>query len=287
MSFELRGVWVLWASVTFGAAGDWPPEVWTRPTDPFHIDGPVYYVGSRELTAYLLVDEAGLVLINVGMQENVPLVFASIRKLGFDPQRIRYLLITQAHMDHAGGAALVREETGAVVLAGVADVPLLQRGGLEDHVFADRLPFKPVTEPRGLRHGERVVCGKLSLETIAIPGHTPGSSSWLLRREKPEPVRMLFLGSLSVLPDARLIENPIYPTVVDDFRTSYRRLESVRADYVFPDHFMFAHPPGVTHEDKPRGEWFKRPELLTAQIDRSRKALERNLKQAAETPNDP
>ena len=261
------------------SGGTWPPEVWTRQTEPFHIVGPVYYVGGRELTAYLIVDEAGLILINIGMAENVSLVFDSIRKLGFDPDNIRDLAITQAHMDHAGGASLVVDETGARVWVGMGDVPLMHAGGADDHVFGDELLFAPAPEARGLNHGDKIKCGKLVLTTIATPGHTPGSSSWLLTwNQGGKQIEILFQGSISVLGDANLIDNPGYPNVVADFRTSIKRLEALKPDYVLPDHMVFAHPSGVTHKDKPQASWFTDIYILSRQIKRSRKALAEKLK---------
>ena len=271
--------WMMfWVTAVTGFASDWPPEVWTRPTEPFHIVGPVYYVGGRELTAYLVADEEGLVLVNVGMAANVPMVLESIATLGFDPEEIRFLLVTQAHMDHAGGAALLRERTGAEVLAGRADVPLLEAGGLGDYVFGDEAPYAPVADARGLRHEEVIVCGKLRLRTVATPGHTPGGSSWLLETEQDgQAIRVLFQGSISVLPDAVLTDNASYPNAIADFRTSFRRLEACRADFVLPDHMVFAHPDGITHQAEPDPAWFRRPEILVDQIARSRRAIERYL----------
>lgn len=256
----------------------WPPEVWTRQTEPFHIVGPVYYVGGRELTAYLIVDEAGLVLVNIGMVENVPLVFDAIRKLGFNPKNIRHLAITQAHMDHAGGAARVVELTGARVWAGLGDVPLMRAGGLRDYVFGDDLPFAAVPKTQGLKHGEKIHCGELILTTIATPGHTPGSSSWLLTlKGEDKPIDVLFQGSISVLGDADLIDNPFYPGVVADFKNSFKRLESLKPDYVLPDHMVFAHPPGVTHDHPPQATWFTNSEITSSQIQRSRRLLKKKL----------
>lgn len=274
---------LLWMLVTclpslHAHADDWPPASWTQPVAPFHIVGPVYYVGSRELAAYLLVDEQGLILVNVGMEQNAPMVVDAIRKLGFDPSRIRYVLITQAHADHAGGAALIKAQSAAEILAGEADLPQLKAGGLGDYAFGDELPYQAVAEPRGLRHGEVVQCGKLKLETLATPGHTPGCSSWRLTiEETAAPIQVLFQGSISVLADAVLTDNPKYPGVVADYRQTFERLAACKVDYVLPDHLSFAAPETASDSDQPSTAWFKRPEILTQQLERSRQALARKL----------
>ena len=263
---------------------DWPPKSWTEPTPPFRIAGPVYYVGSRELTAYLLVDEAGSVLINIGMETNVALVLKSIRTLGFDPAHIRYLLITQAHYDHGGGAAKIRELTGAEILVGKGDVDLMNRGGMGDYVFGDDIPYTPVAEIRGLSDGEEVTCGRLRLKTLSTPGHTPGSTSWLLEwaNEGEAPTTILFQASISVLYAKDLFNNPRYPTVIADYRATFKKLGAIRADIVLPDHMVFAHPQGKTHDDTPQASWFRQPDLLQRQLKNSRTRLEKFIKEHAE-----
>ncbi|GAB4189604.1 MAG: CAU/MBL1b family subclass B3 metallo-beta-lactamase [Wenzhouxiangellaceae bacterium] len=259
-------------------ASDWPPASWTTPIPPAHLHGPVYYVGGQELSAYLLVDDDGLILVNVGMEANVDLVFASIRELGYEPQRIRYLLITQGHFDHAGGAARVHELTGAEVVAGVDEVALMEAGGLNDYVFADSLGFPPV-ETRGMADGAVLTLGNLNIQAVSTPGHTPGSTSWILRthNEDSRETTMLFQASVSLLNNAHLIDNPLYPEVVADFRATYARLEQIEADFVLPDHLVFARPADTAVSAPVQAQWFQRQGILSAQIKRSSKQLEEML----------
>lgn len=251
-------------------AAEWPPKTWTQACQPFRITDSVYYVGGRELTAYLIVDDAGMILINVGMAENAGMVLASIHKLGFDPKNIKYLLITQAHMDHAGGAAILHKETGAQVMVGEADVILMKQGGLGDYVFGDDLAFEAVPSTKGLRHGAVLKLGALKLQTIATPGHTPGSSSWLMTDNGQ---KILFQGSVSLLEDAKLEGNTIYPHAIRDFGATIARLKQIEANIILPDHMVFVHPKGVTHEALIDPQWFKQEDILDKQIERTQKAL--------------
>lgn len=259
----------------------WPPASWTEVLPPFPIHGPVHYVGSRELSAYLLEDEAGLILVNIGMEANVPMVLSSIRSLGFDPGKIKYLLITQAHFDHGGGAALLREQTGAQVMAGPADAELMKRGGMGDYVFGDQLPFPAVAEVVPANHGETLVLGKLHLTVIATPGHTPGSTSWMLSVETPDGKKTTYLlqASISVLEDAQLVENPVYPQVQADFLSTLQKFEALEADFYLPDHLSFARPQGTDPKAIPKTEWFTDRSILTRQHARSHKNLHRMLEE--------
>src|SRR5262249_14305304 len=67
--------------------------------EPIHIVGPVYFVGTQDLGVYLVATKAGHVLIDGAMPGSAPLVETAIQKLGFKPEEIRVLLITQAHFD--------------------------------------------------------------------------------------------------------------------------------------------------------------------------------------------
>lgn len=261
------------------SAADWPPASWTETTPAFHIAGPIYYVGGRELAAYLIHDEGCDVLVNVGMEDNSALVQQSIYSLGFQPNDIDTILITQAHMDHAGGAENISQASGAVVAGGAADVELMRRGGLQDYVFGDDLPFTAVSNTKALNHGDEVQCGDHTLTTIATPGHTPGGSSWRLRFSvesdgKSVMKTALLAGSVSVLSDAQLIDNEHYPQVVSDFRSTYQRFEQEPFDYFLPDHLIFIDP---RNGEAPKPAWFENQDALAKILQRSKKQLEKKL----------
>ena len=70
----------------------------------------LYYVGSKDLASYLIVTPKGNILINANLETSPPQIRASIEKLGFKYADTKILLNSQAHFDHAAGAAeIVRE----------------------------------------------------------------------------------------------------------------------------------------------------------------------------------
>src|SRR5262245_25105498 len=78
------------------------PPSWTQPTEPVHIAGPIWFVGTVGLAGYLFATPQGHVLLDGGMPGSEALFEASIRKAGFDPKDVKVLLTTQAHCDHVG-----------------------------------------------------------------------------------------------------------------------------------------------------------------------------------------
>ncbi len=86
-------------------AGGGDVKDWTVATEPFHIAGPIYYVGTKGICAYLIATPGGNILLSGGMPGTAPLLEASIRRLGFKVEDIRVLLISHAHFDHVGSLA--------------------------------------------------------------------------------------------------------------------------------------------------------------------------------------
>src|SRR5256714_9820719 len=89
---------------------------WTEPFPPFRIAGNLYYVGSKGLANYLITTPQGHILINSDLEQSVPLIRASVEKLGFRFDDIRILLISHAHWDHDAGSAAIKKLTGATYM---------------------------------------------------------------------------------------------------------------------------------------------------------------------------
>jgi metallo-beta-lactamase class B len=203
-----------------GSAAPQDPS-WTEPVAPFRIADRLYYVGSKELAAYLIDSGDGLILLDGGVPENAPQVLASIRALGFGPERVRLLLNSQAHFDHAGALAEIKAKTGGRLIASSADAPLLERGGRGDFAWGDDLPYPPVKVDRVVRDGEEVKLGRVTLTAHVTPGHTKGCTTWQLPvSERGRRYQALFLCGTTA-PGYRLTDNREYPDIVADFRRSF------------------------------------------------------------------
>src|SRR6185436_14416003 len=98
----------------------------TTALPPFKIIDNIYYVGTRTLSSYLIVTPAGNILIDSTYERNVPVIQKSVEQLGFKFSDTKILLGNHAHGDHMEGDALVKQLTGAQVIAMAEDVPALQ-----------------------------------------------------------------------------------------------------------------------------------------------------------------
>src|SRR5579859_7628454 len=102
------------------------PEDQTTAFPPHKIIGNLYYVGTRTLSSFLVVTPQGNILIDSTYERNVPAIRKSVEQLGYKFSDVKILLGSHAHGDHQEGDALVKELTGAQVMAMAEDVPALE-----------------------------------------------------------------------------------------------------------------------------------------------------------------
>jgi metallo-beta-lactamase class B len=236
-----------------GAAAAQAPKVWTAQElfvrnigtredqdtafTPHKIIGNLYYVGTRTLGSFLITTPEGHILINSDYERNVPTVRGSIEQLGFKYSDVKILLGSHAHADHMEGDALVKQLTGATVMAMAEDVPALQKmtpGG------------KPHPIDRVLHDGDEVKLGGMTLVAHLTPGHTRGCTTWTFNvTEGGKTHSVLVIGSVGVNPGMKLVGNTEAPQIVEEFERSFKWL---RAQH--PEIPLGSHPGMYTMNEK-------------------------------------
>jgi len=88
---------------------------------PFRMIGNIYYVGGSDIAIYLIATPDGLLLLDGGYEQNAHRLLTNIRTLGFDPSKVKVLLNSHGHYDHAGALAELKRITGATLYAGRGD----------------------------------------------------------------------------------------------------------------------------------------------------------------------
>lgn len=213
---------------------------WNQPVEPFRIAGNLYYVGASDITSFLITTPQGHILIDGGFEETVPLIRASIQKLGFKLEDVKFLLNNHAHYDHAAGLAALKKLSGAQLVVSEGDAPLLAAGGQGDFAFGDRFSFPPVRADRTIRDGATVSLGGTTLTARVTPGHTKGCTSWTMQvQEGGKTLDVVFAGSVSVNPGVTLAVNPRYPEIAQDYARSFEVLEGLRCDLFLSSHGSF------------------------------------------------
>ena len=97
---------------------DW--DEWDKAAPPFRILGDSWYVGTCGIAAILVASPQGHVLIDSGTEAGGELILANLRRIGVDPEDVRYILASHEHFDHVGGHAILAKATGAQALVNCA-----------------------------------------------------------------------------------------------------------------------------------------------------------------------
>lgn len=230
--------------LTSSVKGDFTGE-WNKPIPPYRVAGNIYYVGTNYLASFLVVTPAGLILINPDYEESVPLIRASVEKLGYKFSDIKILLISHAHDDHAAGCALAKQLTHAKLMVMDADVAEVESGGKGD--FQYKQHWTPVKVDRVLHDGDVVALSGVTLRAHLTPGHTKGCTTWTTDvRDGGRTLHVVIVGSPNVNPGYKLVGNKEYPQIAEDYEKTFRVLKSLPCDV-----FLGAH-----------GEYFNMDEKL-------------------------
>ena len=187
-----------------------------QPIPPFRIMGNIYYVGASDIGSYLIVTQAGNILLDGGFVETAPQIEANIQTLGFKLKDVKYILNSHAHLDHAGGISEMKHSTGAKFVAMEQDVPALTAGKA----------FPAATPDRVIHDGDTVTLGLVTMTAHLTPGHTRGCTTWTTTvRDGARRYNVVFVGSATVLPNYKLIDLPnapaTYPGIKDDYEQDF------------------------------------------------------------------
>ncbi len=195
---------------------------------PHKIIGNLYYVGTESLASFLVATPDGLILINSDYERTVPVIRSSVEKLGFRFNDIKILLGSHAHADHMQGDAMVKELSGATVMAMEQDVPALR---------AMTPGNKPHPIDRVLHDGEEVTLGGTTLVAHLTPGHTRGCTTWTMKvQDGGRTYNVVIIGSVGVNPGFKLVNNPDVPQIADEYMRSFRILRSLPCDVPLGSH---------------------------------------------------
>ena len=215
------------------------PTEWTRATPPFRIAGNLYYVGSEDLAAYLVVTPNGNILINSNLASSPPQIRHSVEQLGFHWRDTKILVISHAHFDHAAGSAEVLKQTGAKYEVMDADVPVIESGGRDDFALGKdpQYQFARAHVDRVLHDGDTVELGGAVLTAHKTAGHTKGTTTWTMDvNDAGKTLHVVIVGSPNVLDSYKLVGNPAYPQIADDFQRQFEVLKALPCDVFLGAH---------------------------------------------------
>src|SRR6478752_4268319 len=199
---KLLIVWLALGAVAFAqpqnaARQDAAPNNadWTRPFPPFRIIGNIYWVGSYDLSTYLITTPQGNILINTGVGDTAQQIKASVEQLGF-------------------------KITDTKILISERDKDLLETGGKTDFRWGNvpSAQFEPVKVDQTFKDGETIALGGTVLTAHLNAGHTKGATSFTLNvREGGKTYRVIIANMGSINPGVKVSGMPSYPGITQDY----------------------------------------------------------------------
>ncbi len=216
---------------------------WNKAREPFRVYGNTYYVGTDGLSALLVTGDAGHVLLDAGLSQSAPLIAANIRKLGFQTEDVKLILISHGHFDHAGGVHALQRHTGATVAASESTAEALKRGEntADDPQFGFGRSFNgfpAVNDVKVFRDRELLTLGSIAIKAHLIPGHSPGSTAYTWQSCAAgggHCLNMVYADSLTS-PSAPGFK---YGKRLIEFRDSIRKVAALPCDIVLSPHPSF------------------------------------------------
>ena len=214
-------------------------EEWTRAFEPFRILGNIYWVGSYDLSTYLITTPQGHILINTGVGDTAKQIAASVAKLGFRMADVKILTATHGHFDHVAGITDLKRMTNATVMVSEPEKALLESGGKSDFRYGNTASaqFAPVKVDRTFKDGEKISLGGTELTAHLHPGHTKGATSFTLDvRENNRTYRVIIANMASINPGVKVTGMPGYPTIGSDYAKTFLAQKDMKIDVWLSSH---------------------------------------------------
>src|SRR5947208_2619067 len=149
-----------------------PPDRSQWHAEPVKVFDNLYFVGMTEYSSWAVNTSDGIIIIDAIFDYSVEdEIVNGLPKLGLDPKKIKYVIVSHGHIDHAGGAKYLQDHFGAHVIMGAPDWDLLDRArGTWPKPKADMVATD----------GQRLTLGDTTLTLYLTPGHTLGTISTLI-----------------------------------------------------------------------------------------------------------
>lgn len=224
----------------------------------------VYMIGgggmgvSHPTDAHIYVVDGGgeAAMIDAGSGIQPEWMCSNLEQDGVPPEKIRQILLTHTHWDHARGCAWWQRRTGGAAIAAHRLGCKAVESGLwkESHVSKHGIPSEGAQVARSLEDGDEITVGDLQLKVIHTPGHSPDSISLLMQFGE----RKVLFGGDTVFAEGGH-GTVSASTDFKEYLNSVRRLAALRIDALLPSHKQFvlsrAHEHVALLERKLGGRW--------------------------------
>lgn len=223
-----------------------PPEEYIKRSylmaeKPFRIAGNLYYVGNTWCSSHLIDTGEGLILLDTPCLPELAYLLNSIWTLGFNPQDIKYIIVSHAHVDHYGAVKALVHLTGAKTFMGEIDVEdMKQKPDFYEGMNTSLGQYNECFEADvKLKDGDIIELGNTKIRCVLTPGHTIGTMShfWQLEQDgKTYNVGIYGGAGFFSLTDDFLKKNGLPLSMKDVFLQSIDKVWNEKVDIMLGNH---------------------------------------------------
>jgi len=166
-----------------------PPDRTRWYTEPAKVFDDVYFVGTKDRSSWALTSSDGIILIDTTFEyEAEAVVVGGLKKLGFDPATVKYVIISHAHPGEVGGAKLMQDRFGSRIVIGEGDWEMIEQS-------VNRFPSGKPKRDIAVTDGQKITLGDRTVTLVPMPGHTPGTVSMIFQvKDNGTPLTVAFSG---------------------------------------------------------------------------------------------
>src|SRR6476646_4483727 len=157
--------------------------------EPAKVFDNLYFVGSKIHSSWALTTSEGIILIDTLYTYNSEEeIVGGLKKLGLDPAKVKYVIISHAHGDHVGGAKLMQDRFGPRLVMGAPDWDSIEKS-------VNQYPKGKPKRDIVAADGQKITLGDASVTLILTPGHTPGTISMIFQvKDNGRPLTVAYSG---------------------------------------------------------------------------------------------
>ncbi|GAB4534740.1 MAG: hypothetical protein Kow0063_18140 [Anaerolineae bacterium] len=203
-----------------------------------------------------------VILIDAGCGLEPELIAANLRDDGLDPRRIRAVVLTHAHADHAGGCWVWKERSECQIIApeglrgvleGTVDAGDILETARQAGIYPMDYTFRNVTVDVGVHDGQVLTFGDCQLHAVEVAGHTTHHTCYW---SDIDGRRVLFSGDAVFYSGSALLLN-VPGCSLDDYRRDIVKLGGLQVDALLPGHGIFVMRFGQEHINRAIEAWRK------------------------------
>jgi metallo-beta-lactamase class B len=166
-----------------------PPARDTWFTEPAKVFDNLYFVGTKIHSSWALTTSEGIILIDTLYDyASDEAIAGGLKKLGLDPNNVKYVIVSHAHGDHVGGAKMMQDRFHSRLVMAAPDWESIEKS---QNQYPKGKPKRDIVAT----DGQKITLGDGSVTLITTPGHTPGTLSMIFQvKDNGRPLTVAYSG---------------------------------------------------------------------------------------------